>query len=470
VGVRVPPPAFDSFRHVFKIEGWGTRGRPNLKERRIGEEGSVMSYEISVNELSESRRGVGAKIPRAVYDKKMSSMVQSISQRVELKGFRKGKAPVSMVQKLYGEQIRADLLEEIWRDIYQEAVTSNGLQVVGVSNLHFHDEDPAKDVHIHAEFALVPRPKLANIKGLEITVETEKFTDKLVEDAIEEIRRRSAKVQPIEGRETAENGDLVNISFEATLEGEEFPGNKEESSYVEIGSGRSVSDLENGLVGLKVGEKKEITVKFPEEYSDKNLAGKSALYKVEVKTIERVELPELTDEFVKENLQDENVADFKAKLTTRIERRLKERNHAAQIDALVKAIFEANTFEIPDAMVDEQIRMKLFEFGVLDPKDRNSYGRDVSRFRPMLGEVAKNEVTKAVIFERLVEELQVEPTDAEIDSWVEAQAASYETTVEQIRKEFQADKNNDRLKDVVARERAVEQILAESKVIEQPKA
>ncbi len=429
-----------------------------------------MAFEISVNEVSESRRDVGITVPRKNYESKMQRAVQALIGRVEIKGFRKGKAPESVVRKMYGDRLKADVMEEIWRDAYRDVVTEKSFEVVGVSKLHFHDENPEEDIKIHAEFAIMPRPELKKLDGLTVQVETEKFTEKLVDEAIDEVLRRSSKVNAIQGRDSAQRGDLVNISFEANIEGEPFSGSKEESSYVEIGSGRSIKDLEEGLIGQKVGETREIAVKFPDDYADQNLAKKTATYQATVKTIEQVELPEFTDAFVKETLNEESVADFKEKLTKRIQRRLDERNHSAQIDAMIKALYEANTFEIPEVMVDEQIRGKLFELGILNPKDENAYRRDVSRFRPLVGEMATKEVTKAIILERLVEQLEVDASDEEVDKWVNTQATRYETTGDQIREEFDFSRDPKRLKDVVRREKAVEQILAKSKVIEQPKA
>lgn len=423
-------------------------------------------YEVSVSEISENRREVGVTIARPVFDKKLSAAVQSLSSKVELKGFRKGKAPVHLIRKLYGDQIKADVIEDIWRDAYQEIVTSRSLEVVGVSGIKLHDEEGSSEVKIEAEFSLFPRPTLNNLEGLEITVESEKFSEKLVDEAIEELRRRAGEVVPVTDRDEAKEGDLLNISYETTVGGE--AGGSEEDSYVEIGSGRSLKDLEMGLIGAKVGELREVPVVFPDDYGDQSLAGKAATYQVTVKKLEQMKLPELNDEFVKEHVGEESVAAFKETLTKRIKRRLDERNHTAQVDAVLKAVYEANSFEIPDMMIDEQIRHKLMEFGVVKKTDRSPM-QDVSGFRPLLGEMAKAEVVKAIVLERLVEQLGINPTEQQVEQWIEGQASRYEVEQSVILDEFGAKKDRKRIKDVVARETAIEQIVSQSKIVEQPK-
>jgi trigger factor len=422
-------------------------------------------YEVSVSEISENRREVGVIIARPTFDKKLNAAVQSLATKVELKGFRKGKAPVALVKKLYGDQIKADVIEDIWRDAFQDVVTNRALEVVGVSRFRLHDEEGSAELKIEAEFALLPRPVFAKLDGLEISVETEKFNENLVEEAIQELRRRAAEVEEVTDRDVAVEGDLLNISYEILIDGKTHGG--DDDSHVEIGSGRSLKDLEAGLIGAKLGEQREVSVTFPGDYGDQSLAGKSATYKVSVKRLQRMNLPEMTDDFVKEYLGEESLASFRESLTKRIKRRLDERNHSAQVDAVVKAIYDANPFEIPELMIDEQIRFKLKELGVEKQDDYSR--RDVSQLRPFLGEIATQELIKVIVLERLVEQLEIKPDDEQVERWVEDQANRYEVEKSEILAEFGAKRDRRRIKDVVAREAAIEQIVGRSKVIEQPK-
>ena len=199
------------------------------------------------------------------------------------------------------------------------------------------------------------------------------------------------------------------------------------------------------------------------------MIGKTALYKVEVKGLERADLPELTDEYAKEHLGADSVSDLKEKFAKRIQRRLDERTETAKRAAVFKALYEANPFEIGDLIIEEQMRHQLMRFGVLNPKDRESRFSDVSRFKALLGEQAKLEAAESFMVDALIKAYKIEPSEKQIEDWVAVQADRYETTAEDIKKEFNFAKEPERLKNSVALELAMEKLLAESKVTEKPK-
>ena len=427
-----------------------------------------MDYDLQINEISESRRQIGVKVPKPVFDTRLNQAAKQLSGRAEIKGFRKGKAPAHIIQKMYGDRLRLDVVEGIWREAAMQLQNDPTLQIFGFSNMQVEDSKDS-DVAISVEATLLPKPNLKTLKGLEISFESEKFNESLVDEALLEARRRGAKTNPVTDRNIAESGDLVNISYVATIDGEPFPGSTENNSYVEIGSGRSVADLEAGLIGKTVGVKCDLTVVFPDDYPQTEIRGKSAIYSVEVKGLERAELPELTDEYVKENLGAETVSEIKEKFAKRIQRRLDERTETAKRAAVFKALYEANPFEIGDLIIEEQMRQQLMRFGVLNPKDKESRFSDVSRFKALLGDQAKLEAAESFLVEALVKAFKIEPTDKQIEDWVAVQADRYETTSEEIKKEFNFSKEPERLKGSVALELAMEKLLADSNVTEKPK-
>jgi trigger factor len=427
-----------------------------------------MDYDLSINEISESRRQIGVKVPKPVFDSRVNQAAKTLSSRAEIKGFRKGKAPAHIIQKMYGERLKLDVVEGIWREAALQLQNDPTLEIFGFSNMQVED-GAESEVAINVEATLLPKPNLSKLKGLEIEFESEKFDQNLVEEALLEARRRGAKTTPVTDRKKAETGDLVNISYVATIDGETFPGSAEENSYVEIGSGRSVADLETGLIGKSVGESYELNVTFPEDYPQEEVRGKTAVYKVEVKGLERAELPELTDEYAKEHLGADTVKELKEKFTKRIQRRLDERAETSKRAAIFKALYEANPFEIGDLIIEEQMRHQLMRFGVLNPKDRESRFSDVSRFKALLGEQAKQEAAESFLVEALVKAYKIEPDEKQIEDWIAVQAVRYETNAEDIKKEFNFAKEPERLKGSVALELAMEKLLADSKVTEKPK-
>ncbi len=428
-----------------------------------------MDYELSISELSETRRAIDVKVQRPVLNQRIETAARSISGRVEVKGFRRGKAPVSLIQKMYGDRLKLDVLEELWRLAEQKLKSDPNLNIFGFSELTLDDVSES-EVAIKVEATLYPQPKLERLTGLEISYDVENFSDKLVEDALLEARRRGAKSEPVTDRDIAETGDLVNISYQASFEEEGFPGSSEPDAHVEIGSGRSVADLEQGLIGKKVGETYEIPVVFPADYPEETLQGKKAIYKVEILKLERQELPELTDEYAKDILGADSVADLRERFEKRIRARLEERAETAKRAAVFKAIYEANPFEIGDLIIEEQMRLQLMRFGLLNPRDKQTYQSDLARFKPILGEQAKKEAAEGFIVDALVAHYGVKPTEEEVDKWVEKRADRFETSAEDIKKEFHYSRDPERLTDIVAREIALEKFLEGSKVIENPKA
>jgi len=211
-------------------------------------------------------------------------------------------------------------------------------------------------------------------------------------------------------------------------------------------------------------------VKFPADYPEESVREKKAHYHVDIKGLERADVAELTDEYVKENLGAETVTELKERFEKRIKLRLEERAETSKRSALFKAIYEANPFEVGDLIIEEQMRTQLMRFGVINPRDPNSSQMDVTRFKPLLGEQAKNEVVEGFLANALVTHYKLEPSNEQVDAWVKDQAERYETEEEQVKKEFDFEKDPKRLTDTVARELAVEKVLAASKVVENPKA
>lgn len=425
-----------------------------------------MDCQVSVESTGEVDRKINIGIPRALYQSRFDSMLSRAAQSARLKGFRPGRAPRAMVAKLYGEQIHSDVMNEIVGDAFKRAVNENSLRVVGSPDVQIEGGDAGADFQVTAKVSVFPEPKLKDYTGHQVEVEIDEFTDAAVDEAIEKMLGEMAKVEKVEDGRPAADGNIAVIDYSALIDGEQFPHGDGNDIVVTLGSGKMPPELEGGIEGMTLDSEKEITVVLPETFSVPDLVGKTAVYKVKLKGLYERRVPELTDELVKESGLGETVGEMREKIAKRVQGEISAKNKERKHEAVLKKIAEVNPFEVPQPLVDEEIRFFLFEAGLLDSNKQESYQMDVSRFRDRLGEVAGWRARRRIILDSLVDAEKVEADEAAVDKWLNELAAEHETDRAEVDKIYGFPKNLNQLKKVVARETVLGTLVGGSKVIE----
>ena len=371
---------------------------------------------IKAKEIEKNKYEFQFVIPKDVFDAETAKVYRKNVGKMNVPGFRKGKAPRHIIEKMYGSAVFYDeAIDNLLPEAYSNALTETKLDVVSRPELDIVSIDD-KGVTLKAEVYVKPDVEVSEYKGLKVKKEKVEVTDEDILKEIDSVRERNSRMLTVEDR-AAQNGDTAVINFEGFVDGVAFEGGKGEKYPLELGSGSFIPGFEEKVVGHSVGEEFDIDVKFPEDYGAEDLAGKDTVFKIKIEELKVKELPELDDEFVKDvsefNTVDEYKADVKAKITER-------REHAADDKvehALLDALLEKTTVDVPACMIEQEIdsyvrdyeyRLKsqggslemYFQYtGLTMEKLREQFKDEAEKqvkTRLALGKVAKTEKLKAL--------------------------------------------------------------------------
>lgn len=394
----------------------------------------------NTNKVETNLYEIEFDVDKVTFDAAIDKVYRKEVKKITIPGFRKGKAPRSIIEKMYGKGVfYEDAVNEIIPEAYESAIKEAGLKVVSRPEFDIVTIDD-NGVVLKAKFYVKPEVSLKEYKGLKATKKVNEVTEENVNSEIEIARNRQGRVVDVTDR-AVENGDLATIDYEGFCDGVAFEGGKGENYQLAIGSNSFIPGFEEQIIGHNIGENFDITVKFPEEYHAKDLAGKEAIFKITIHGIKKNELPEIDDEFAKDvsefNTLDEYKADIKAKLE-------KKNNDAAEKevdDQIIDALIENLEADIPTSMfeneVDNLIRdydMKLRMNG-LDLKTYCSYfGQTLESLREQNMPMAQKQVKARLALEKVVELESITVSDEEVEAEFEKLAKAYNISVEEVKK------------------------------------
>ena len=366
-------------------------------------------------------------------------------KKINVPGFRKGKAPRSMIEKMYGKGVfYEDAVNEIIPDAYETAIKEADLKVVSRPEFDIISIDD-NGVMLKAKFYVKPEVELNNYKGIEVEKNVKVVTEEDINADIDMVRQRNSRTVDVTDR-AVQNGDLAVIDYEGFCDGVAFEGGKAENYSLAIGSGSFIPGFEEQIIGHNIGEKFDITVKFPEEYHSAELAGKDAIFKISLNGIKFNELPELDDEFVKDvsefNTVDEYKADVKAKLEKKNEQEAENAVEAQIIDALTNALVA----DIPTAMYDAEAENFVRDYDSrlrMQGLDLATYckytGQTLESMREQFMPMAERQVKTRLTLEKIVELEGLDATAEEIDAEYGNLAGAYGLELDKVKELVEAD-------------------------------
>ncbi len=357
-------------------------------------------------------------------------------------GFRKGKAPKAVVENYYGKAV---FFDEAFNVLYSEHYPSilekekENFTAVGDPDLSVDDITEEKVV-MTATVPVKPDVKIGAYKGLDIKKHVYTVSEEEVKGEVDKILDREAKSVEVTDRACA-NGDTVNIDFSGSVDGEKFAGGTAEEYDLVLGSGSFIPGFEDQVCGMNIGDKKDITVRFPEDYQAENLRGKEAVFAIHLNKITGKELPELTDEYVKKHTGSETVADYTAKVKERLEKQAASRGRDETENSIIEAICKTAECEIPDAMVQHEIDRMVQDFSYrlmyqgIKLEDYLKYmGQTMEQFRSQFAEQSRSRVLSQLVIDKIIREENISATAEEIDAKITEQAASVGKTAEEYKK------------------------------------
>ncbi len=362
--------------------------------------------------------------------------------RFAVNGFRKGKAPKNVIEHAYGKGVfYEDALNLLFSENYATIIDkeSKKFTVVGEPDVSV-DKLEDDNVTLVAVVPVKPEVKISSYKGIKIKEFAYTVKDEELDAEINRLLDRNARKVAVEGR-AAQNGDIVNIDFVGSVDGVKFEGGEAEGFDLTLGSGQFIPGFEDQVVGMNIGESKDVNVTFPENYQAENLKGKAAVFAVKLNGIQAKELPELTDEFIKEATGNDTVEAYKEKTKERLQKQADKRAMDATENSILDAIAANTEAEIPQAMIDREIDglVQKFEYQLmyqgLKLQDYLDFLKvTVEDFRKNYEEQAKKNVLNQLIISEIIKAENLEATDEEVEARVAEQAASVEKTVEEYKK------------------------------------
>ena len=347
-------------------------------------------------------------------------------------GFRKGKAPMQIVEKYYGKEIfYEDAFNEVAQTALEEAVTENKVEVVSRPEVDIKQMEKGKDLIFTVVMQTKPEAELGKYKGIEIPKIEYNVSDEDINHELEHMQEHNSRLISIDDR-AVEKGDTVNIDFEGFVDGKAFEGGKAEKYDIEIGSNTFIPGFEDGVIGMKIDEEKDIDVKFPKEYFSKELAGKDAMFKVKLHEIKKKELPKLDDEFAKDVSEFDTLEELKADIKKKLEKQNADRTKYETEEAVIKALCENTKIDIPSGMIETEVDNMLKDF-----ENRLSYqGLKMEQYLKMLGKT-KEEIRKEyepqaiegiksrLAIEAVVKAEKIEATEKEVEDKIKEMAKNY---------------------------------------------
>ena len=388
-------------------------------------------------------------------------------------GFRKGKAPMNIVEKYYGEQIfYEDAFNEVATEAYEEAIKENKIEAVSRPEVDIAQMEKGKDLIFSAVVQTKPEVKLGKYKGVEIEKIEYKVDKKAVDHELGHMQEHNSRLITVDDR-PLENGDTATIDFEGFVDGVAFDGGKAEGHELEIGSGAFIPGFEEQLVGMEIDGEKEIKVTFPKEYFSKDLAGKDATFKVKLHEIKKKELPELDDEFAKDVSEFDTLDELKKSIKEKLTKNNEQRAKYETEDAAIKAVCEDSKLDVPSGMIELEIDNMLKDF-----EQRLAYqGLNLEQYLKMIGkteeEIRKEYEPQAIeaiksrlVLEAVIKAEKIEASEEEVKAKMEEMAKSYGKDVEELSKN---ENLKNYLEDGIKSEKALEFIVANAKFAEKKK-
>ena len=311
--------------------------------------------QVSVESIGKLERRMQVQVPAERVSQEIAARLKNISRTARLNGFRPGKAPLKVIRQQFGSQIHREVIGELLQSSYAEAVTQKQLTPAGSPRIEPQSMDEGQDLKYVATFEVFPELVLQPMESLEIERVTAEVTESDIDAMIERLRKQQMKYSAV--NRAAANADKVTIDFEGAIDGVTFAGGKGENIAIVLGEGRMLPELEQGLIGAAPAEQRKVTVNFPPDYRAQELAGKTAIFATEVKSVEEPVLPEIDEEFCKafgvtEGGLPKLREDVAANMRRELEQALRNRNKAAVMEKL----YAANPTEVPNVLIEGQIR------------------------------------------------------------------------------------------------------------------
>ena len=416
---------------------------------------------VQVEKLEKNMAKLTVEVPAENVEKAIQGAYNKMKKSINIPGFRKGKAPRQLIEKMYGKEVfYNDAIDAMLPSAYSDAVEECGEEIVSHPQIDVVQIESGKPFVFTATVAVKPAVELGEYKGIQVEKAPIEVKDEEIEAQITKEREANSRTVTVDDRAVAQ-GDIVTLDFEGFVDGVAFEGGKGENYDLTIGSNTFIPGFEDQLVGAEIGKELDVNVTFPEEYGAKELAGKEAVFKCKVNGIKVKELPEADDEFAQEVSEFDTLDEYKADIKAKLLKDKEDEAKRAKEDAVIGKIVENATMDIPDAMVEYQTQQMLDDFG----RRMQSQGLSLEQYFQFTGMTeadykeqmkprALQNIQSRLVLEAVAEAEKLEATEEDLEKEYAKMAEQYKLDVDKVKEIFGEYQKEELKKDIVIQKAA----------------
>ena len=429
-----------------------------------------MNY--TVEKIASNKMKLSFVFSAEEFDQAMDKSFLKNRGRINVPGFRKGKAPRKLIERMYGESVfYEDAFDVLFPDAYDNAIEKDDIRAVDQPEVNVEQIGAGQELKVTAEVFVYPDVKLGAYKELEVTITPRKVTDAEIDARIQQDRTKVARTVEVLDR-PVEKGDVVKLDYAGSVDGVAFDGGTAQDQTLEIGSGSFIPGFEDQLVGMCVAEEKDIQVTFPENYHAAELAGKDAVFHVKINRISKTEMPELDDEFAADVSDFTSFADYKQSIREQLEKEAEENNRIQAENAVLELAADNAEVELPDAMVKREMQNMMrrqsmqMAYQGFKMEDFLKYtGQTAEQFMEGFRPDAIRSLKIQLVMEAITKEEGVEATDEDLEAEIERQAKAVGQELDAFKSSLN-DSQKQVLKENAATRKVIDQLVSSATVIE----
>lgn len=420
---------------------------------------------FSFKSKAEVNQSLNIVVPNTDIEEQVSTKLKAAQKDSKLKGFRKGKAPMDVVSSMFGPEIRQEVIWDLASKTFSKLAQEKDLKIVSRPNLIPETLDEGKDAKFKATFEVYPEVSLAKISKISFTNFLCDITDEDLDKTINNLQKRMSQWEPVD--EVSKDGDQIKINFVGRIDGEEFEGGTAEDFSVEIGSKSMIKGFEEGLIGLKKGDKKILELNFPEDYGKKELASKPVSFDTEVNEVLTPKLPELNEEFFKSTgIEAVDEESYKKEVRTKLEEDLENILKGKVKQSLFDALIAVNEFEVPSAMIDSEISNMKQDTARRMGMDPKEIKEDLFPNETFSDEATKR-VKVGILLNKIIEDKELKPDADKVKEIIEERAKNYKDPQQVINYFYSDDEQLRNIESISLEEQVVDALLSEAKSTEE---
>mgnify|MGYP002511173573 CR=1 FL=1 len=426
---------------------------------------------LQVENLEKNMAKMTVEVPAETFEKAIKDAYNNNKKRFNIPGFRRGKAPLPMIEKMYGVEVFYEEAANIVLDqSYPDAAKESGLEIVSRPEIDLVQIEKGKPFIYTATVAVKPEVTLGDYKGIQVEKASAEVTDQDVENELKRVQNQNSRLLTIEDR-PVQDKDQVVIDFDGYMDGQPFEGGKSEDYSLTIGSHSFIDTFEEQLIGKNIGEECEVNVTFPEEYHVKDLAGKPALFKVVVKEIKMKELPELNDEFAEEVSEFETLDEYREDIRSKLLERKQKDAATENENRVVEKVVENASMEIPEKMLETQVQNMINDYA----RRMQSQGMSMDQYMQYTGMTmeslqeqtkpqAERSIRTRLVLEAVVKAEDIQITDEKVEEELQKMADTYKMDIEKV-KGFMGERELKQMREDLAVQEAVDFLVAEAELV-----